>query len=211
MPIRDHWRGVGGGDGNRRDRDPRDAGRRTGPEARSFGEDPVFEAEDRRLEAELRRHERERGRTRSPEYGHDQNYRPGYHEGGTRFGFFGLEPDRGEGHGGDREGELRAQGRTRGAGPYRAPGDHAFQPDIDQDFDPDYLHWRAQQMQRHDRDYADWRRHQHEQYDAEYRRFRAERRDDFHQRFQDWRAQRDAQKEAEANPPAAEPAPDDKI
>ena len=30
----------------------------------------------------------DRVRTRPADYGHDENYRPGYHEGGTRFGFF---------------------------------------------------------------------------------------------------------------------------
>jgi hypothetical protein len=173
MPNRDQWRGFGGGESGPRDRDG--AGRSgRGSEDRSFGaaardplRDPVFRAEDARLNAALERQERVRG-VRRPEYGHDQNYRPGYHEGGSRFGFFGFGRE-------DR--------------------------DIDQDFDPDYLHWRAQQMARHDHDYADWRRHQREQYDEEYRRFRAERRDDFHQRFQDWRAQRDAAASAAATPP----------
>jgi len=167
MPNRDHWRGFRGGEAGPRDRNDPAAGPRPGPEGRAFS-DPAFRAEDARLNAALDRHDRERGRARRPDYGHDQNYRPGYHEGGSRFGFFGLGRD-----------------------------DH----DIDQDFDPDYLHWRAQQMERHDRDYADWRRHQHELYDEEYRRFRAERRDDFHQRFQDWRAQREAAASAAATPP----------
>lgn len=193
MPIRDHWKGFGGGDPSRRDRDSRSAPQRSG-EGRSFVDEAGFRAEQARLEAALARQERERGRPRAPEYGHDQNYRPGYHEGGSRFGFFSL----GETYG-DRSGQA-----------YGTRSDYAFNADIDQDFDPDYLHWRNQQLQRHDRDYADWRRHQREQYDEEYRRFRTERRDDFHQRFQDWRAQRDAEANASA---AAAPAkaPDDKI
>jgi len=185
MPIRDYWRGLGGGDTGRPSRDDRDPGhgppeRHARPEDRSFGADPGFQVEDARLGAALKRHERERSRTRPADYGHDGNFRPGYHEGGSRFGFFPLN-------------------QTYGA-------DYASNPGvIDQDFDPDYLHWRAQQLQRHDRDYSDWRRHQCEQYDEEYRRFRAERRDDFHQRFQDWRAQRDAETKASATPP------DDKV
>jgi len=179
MPNRDQWRGFGRSESAGRDRDQapgstgRDSegrvfGRAAGEPARDPGRDPVFRAEDARLDAALRREERARGGGRRPEYGHDQNYRPGYHEGGSRFGFFGLGRE-------DR--------------------------DIDQDYDPDYLHWRDQQMARHDRDYGDWRRHQREQYDEEYRRFRTERRDDFHQRFQDWRAQRDAAASAAAVPP----------
>lgn len=113
----------------------------------------------------------DRGRHRPADYGHDENYRPGYHEGGTRFGFFGLGPDR----------------------PAETPRSRSFAADPDQEFDPDYLSWRDQQMQRHDRDYGDWRREQLRKYDDDYWRFRSERREDFHQRFQDWRAQRGAE------------------
>lgn len=185
MPNRNDPRGFGGPTfgGERGRTDPRErssAGRDEsdrsssdrGGEGRAFS-DARARADDARLSAELGRFERSRGMRRA-DYGHDENYRPGYHEGGTRFGFFGVS-----------QGEYH-----RGLD--------------DQEFDPDYLHWRGQQLQRHDRDYADWRRHQSEQYDEEYRRFRAERRDDFHQRFQDWRAQR----EAAATPP---PNPDDKL
>lgn len=198
MPNRGHWLGFGGGDPSPRDRTDQGGPPRTGPEGRSFS-DPGFRAEDARLDAALNRQERERGRMRRPEYGHDQNYRPGYHEGGSRFGFFGL------GAGGEADRGPRGPGGRQGRPDWTA-ADYGFYQDIDQDLDPDYLHWRTQQLQRHDRDYADWRRHQLEQYDDEYRRFRAERRDDFHQRFQDWRAQRDA-----AAAPAAGPPPDDKI
>ena len=99
---------------------------------------------------------------RQADFGHDENYRPGYHAGGTRFGFFGV-----------------MQGEDE-------------RPQTDQEFDPDYLGWRDRQMAGHDRDYADWRREQQRRYDDDYWRFRGERRDDFHQRFQDWRAQREA-------------------
>ena len=179
MPNRDDPREFGGptlgGERGRPQSDQRNAPDRGASgrgEGRAFS-DPRARAEDARLTADLRRFERSRG-LRRPDYGHDENYRPGYHEGGTRFGFFGVSQ-----------------------GEYHRNLD-------DQEFDPDYLHWRGQQLQRHDRDYADWRRHQSEQYDEEYCRFRAERRDDFHQRFQDWRAQRDAA----AAPP---PNPDDKL
>ena len=200
MPNRDHWRGFRGGEAGPRGRDEAGSSPERGSESRSFrgatpsparptGGDPGFRVEDARLNAALDRYERERGGRRA-DYGHDQNYLPGYHEGGSRFGFFSL--------GGDAEPERARGSRPE---PYRTAADQAFDRDIDQDLDPDYLHWRAQQMARHDRDYADWRRHQREQYDEEYRRFRAERRDDFHQRFQDWRAQRDAEASAAATPP----------
>lgn len=140
-----------------------------GDDRRSFA-DMTFEAEDARLNAALERYERGRPRFGPAEYGHDENYRPGYHQGGTRFGFFGG-PD----------------GARYDAGPQMG---YARSLD-EQDFDPDYLAWRQQQMARHDRDYGEWRREQMRRYDDDYWKFRAERREDFHQRFQDWRAQRD--------------------
>jgi hypothetical protein len=183
MPNRNDPRGFGGERGRpetgeretgERETGQRDTGQRDTADRRAIDRGgPRARADDARLASDLRRFERRRGLRRA-DYGHDENYRPGYHEGGTRFGFFGVSQ-----------------------GDYRQALD-------DQEFDPDYLHWRGQQLQRHDRDYADWCRHQSEQYDEEYRRFRAERRDDFHQRFQDWRAQR----EAAAIPP---PNPDDKL
>ena len=209
MPNRNDTRGFGGPGQGEDDRDRRDREARGGPtrgpvrgdEGRAFG-DPGFRAEDARLNAELNRYDRQRGRPARVEYGHDQNYRPGYHAGGSRFGFFGL------GH--DPEPRPRNASDVRDPQPYGGPIERAYHPDADYDFDPDYLHWRDQQMRRHDHHYADWRRHQHEQYDEEYRRFRDERRDDFHERFQDWRARRDAAAAAAAA--AAEvPNPDDKL
>lgn len=136
-----------------------------------------FEADDERLRAELERYERTRGRFGPAEFGHDENYRPGYHLGGTRFGFFGG-----------------AEGAGYGPGPQ--PSEFGYRSIDDQDFDPDYLSWRQRQMMRHDRDYSEWRREQMRRYDDDYWRFRAERREDFHQRFQDWRDQREAERAA---------------
>lgn len=134
-----------------------------------------FEAEDARLNRDLDRYERERRRFGPEQYGHDENYRPGYHMGGTRFGFFG-----------GREGA--------GYGPGPQPSEYSNRSIDEQEFDPDYLAWRQQQLAKHDRDYGEWRREQVRKYDDDYWRFRTERREDFHQRFQDWVAQRDAAK-----------------
>jgi hypothetical protein len=57
------------------------------------GGDGGFAADDARLARELKRSDRERAGDRGAEYGHDQNYRPGYHEGGARFGFFNGKDD----------------------------------------------------------------------------------------------------------------------
>jgi hypothetical protein len=51
-------------------------------------EDASFEANDTRLNKELGRFDRARAGSKGAEYGHDENYAPGYHEGGARFGFF---------------------------------------------------------------------------------------------------------------------------
>lgn len=142
-------------------------------ERRAFS-DMTFEAEDARLNAALEHYERNRPGFGGAEYGRDENYRPGYHRGGSRFGFFGG-PD----------GALH--------GPASKAMEYGQRSLDEQDFDPDYLSWRQQQMARHDLDYMEWRREQVRRYDDDYWKFRAERREDFHQRFQDWRTQRDAE------------------
>jgi hypothetical protein len=53
-------------------------------------DDPSFDAHDARLDRELRRFDRMRAGSKGAEFGHDETYVPGYHEGGTRFGFFNL-------------------------------------------------------------------------------------------------------------------------
>jgi hypothetical protein len=145
-----------------------------------------FEADDARLNAELDRYERTRSRFGPEEYGHDENYRPGYHLGGTRFGFFGGPHDADHG--------PRPQPTDYGPGPQ--PAEYGQRAMDDRDFDPDYLAWRQRQFAKHDRDYGDWRREQMCRYDDDYWRFRTERREDFHQRFQDWRDQRETDRGA---------------
>lgn len=50
--------------------------------------DAGFEVEDERLEKALKRYDRARAGSKGAEFGHDQTYSPGYHQGGVRFGFF---------------------------------------------------------------------------------------------------------------------------
>lgn len=171
MPNRYDTRGFGSERGPRQgDRAPE---RREGRSFDTPDYDTHFRAEDARLNAALDRYERDRPHFGPEEYGHDENYRPGYHQGGTRFGFFGGP-----------------NGSSVGAAP------QPFRSLDEQDFDPDYLSWRQSQLSKHDRDYGDWRREQMRRYDDDYWKFRSERREDFHQRFQDWLAQRDAEKTA---------------
>lgn len=47
-----------------------------------------FDAQDAKLDKALKRNDRDRAGSPGAEFGHDQTYRPGYHQGGVRFGFF---------------------------------------------------------------------------------------------------------------------------
>jgi len=67
---------------------PDDQAAGAGPVETPGLETPDFEVEDARLGKALRHVERERAGRRGAEFGHDENYTPGIHEGGTRFGFF---------------------------------------------------------------------------------------------------------------------------
>jgi hypothetical protein len=51
-------------------------------------EDATFDAHDARLNRELDRFRRLRAGSKGAEFPHDESYTPGYHQGGTRFGFF---------------------------------------------------------------------------------------------------------------------------
>lgn len=89
-------------------------------------------------------------------------------------------------------GDLELNPRNRGVQQFGPPADYAYHPQAGHEFDPDYLHWREEQMRGHDRDYHEWRRAQQQTYDDDYRRFRSERREHFGRTFSDWRNQRSA-------------------
>jgi hypothetical protein len=186
MAERDQNRGFGGfaGGRNRRDQDERRTGERDRPgEGRSFEGGEPWHAEGR--------------------YGarYDQD-RTGY--GGQEYGMEGgrqrRDEDRGRGRGHQREtwrpdrgepyGDLEFNARGRGGQEFGPPADYAYHPQAGHEFDPDYLHWREEQMRSHDRDYHEWRSAQRDSYDNDYRRFRHERRQEFGRTFQDWRSQR---------------------
>jgi hypothetical protein len=94
-------------------------------------------------------------------------------------------PDRGEPYG-----DLEFDARNRGIQEFGPPADYAYHPRAGHEFDPDYLHWREEQMRGHDRDYHEWRKSQQQSYDEDYRRFRDARREHFGRTFSDWRNQR---------------------
>jgi hypothetical protein len=209
MSNRDQNRGFGGGRGGeppRRD-DPRRPGERDRPwEGRSFGERGRFNSDEDRYG------QGSRGRGGEPwraegRYGarYDED-RAGY--GGQEYGMEGgrdhemrREPRRRGGRGDDERetwrpdvgepyGDLELNPRNRGIQEFGPPADYAYHPHAGHEFDPDYLHWRDEQMRSHDRDYQEWRRSQQQSYDEDYRRFRTERREHFGRTFSDWRSQR---------------------
>jgi hypothetical protein len=87
------------------------------------------------------------------------------------------------------EGAGRAVERDR---PRLEPYGGGGRQDVPQheDFDPDYLDWRRNQLAAYDRDYHHWRTTQARAHDEAYRSWRQSRRDRFHQDFGSWRASR---------------------
>ncbi|HVI30794.1 hypothetical protein [Phenylobacterium sp.] len=137
-------------------------------------------------------------------YGRGQGGGYGGQEYGVEAGGRREEPQRGSGqrdpgrrefeqwrpHGSAPYGDLELNARTSGVEEFGAPHDYAYHPPQGHEFEPDYVHWREEQLRLHDRDYQEWRRHQHQQLDDEYRKFRTERRDTFGKNFHEWRSQR---------------------
>lgn len=72
--------------------------------------------------------------------------------------------------GGAPYGDLELNPRSPGYEEFGAPHDYAYHPHSE--FEPDYVHWREQQLRLHDRDYEEWRRERRRQYDDDYRRSR---------------------------------------
>lgn len=175
MANRDNPRGPGGERWRGDDRDGRTGSGRSGGERWGGREDRSFQGGA----------EGEREPWRRERYGalHDQdrtNYGSGYDREGGGYG-------RGDHRSAYREPDLNRRGS--GVHEFGPPADYGYQPSSD-DYDPDYLTWRDEQLRAHDRDYGEWRREQHRKYDDEYRNFRNERREHFGRSFHEWRSQR---------------------
>ncbi|MGZ3377249.1 MAG: hypothetical protein ACXU8S_11680 [Phenylobacterium sp.] len=56
-------------------------------------DEETFDASDAKLNQRMSGFDRERAGSKGAEFPHDENYKPGYHEGGTRFGFFNGRDD----------------------------------------------------------------------------------------------------------------------
>ena len=113
--------------------------------------------------------------------GYGRQAQSAFGAGRSDFGGQGHRSDRGVGDYGRRATSYEAEGYapgaqiwdqrdTRSRRTYQGGRDHS-------DFEPDYLHWREQQMSRFDDDYRDWR---------------AEKRQKFSSDFDSWRTNRAA-------------------
>jgi len=185
MANRDQNWGFGGRGGGERWRgggdDRRGGGR--GPERRSFGEEGGGRG---RSDA---RYDQDRAGYGGQEYGIEGGRRPHTTSQDDR-GWRGDERETWRPGNGEPYGDLEFNPRNRGIEEFGAPHDYAYHPKAGHEFDPDYLHWREEQMRSHDRDYHEWRSSQQQRYDEDYRKFRDERREHFGRRFDDWRNQR---------------------
>jgi hypothetical protein len=125
-------------------------------EGRSFG-GPSASSEGAQLDDALKRYDTRYGRVHV-DYGHDQNYRPGYHEGGSRFGFFGTSNDRGV----DREQDFDA--------------DYLSWRERQMDrHDRDYADWRREQLRKYDDDYWRFRAERRDDFHQRFQDWRAQR------------------------------------
>lgn len=193
MANRDQSWGRGGRAGEERwRRDENKSGGGRGPERRSFNDEG---GEPWRGESRYgARYDQDRSGYGGQEYGMEGG--PGHRTTSERDrGWRGDERETDQREqwspgGGEPYGELELNARNRGIQEFGAPHDYAYHPRAGHEFDPDYLHWREEQMRGHDRDYHEWRRTQRDRYDEDYRRFRSERREHFGRSFDDWRNQR---------------------
>lgn len=67
---------------------------------------------------------------------------------------------------------YRATGHAPGAQIWEGSG-----PDNRRDYEPDYLHWREQQMQKFDRDYDEWRSERRQKFSSDFDTWRSNRAD----------------------------------
>jgi hypothetical protein len=89
-------------------------------------------------------------------YGGQSNFGGGY-QGGSQYGGYGGPSDY-TGAYGSRQGQGQDQSRQG-------------QQDR-HDHEPDYLHWREQQMARFDKDYADWRNERRQKFSSDFETWR---------------------------------------
>lgn len=169
----DEYRTWGGGDGGR----TAEAFRR---EEREYGRQPSGPAgawtQDNYQQNQYARREAGGYSTGDPSYGGAPQY--GRDHGGSRF-------DRGYGgqnQGGDFGGPTWT-GQSQADHGY-APGGQIWQGSgrgmggqshEHHDFEPDYLHWREQQLSAFDRDYADWRDERRQKFSSDFDTWRQNR------------------------------------
>lgn len=113
---------------------------------------------------------------RSGEFGQDYGYNRAYGEGPSQGqdrnrGFWGVDSSRdyrSANYGGDHDTHGYAPGSQTWEGRGRAPNGRS-------DYEPDYLHWREQQMLKFDRDYDDWRSEKRQKFSSDFDTWRTSR------------------------------------
>lgn len=98
---------------------------------------------------------------------HGQGSHMGQGYGGQAYGQGGYAPQAGQGHG--QSGPYAAHGYAPGAQIWQGSGQGmGGQSHEHHDFEPDYLHWREQQLSAFDKDYSDWRNERREKFSADF-------------------------------------------
>ncbi|HYC98115.1 hypothetical protein [Brevundimonas sp.] len=121
-------------------------------------------------------------------------YGPGGYQSGPQYGQgYGQMGYGSQAYGGPNYGAQTYGGQTYGdqAGMHQSYPSHAYAPGSQiwegsgqgmggqshqhHDFEPDYLHWREQQLSAFDRDYSDWRKERREKFSADFDSWRQSR------------------------------------
>jgi hypothetical protein len=149
---------------------------------------PIYGSRDRTYETD---YPRDSGPYARPDYDQDRSARSQHDRGYDRSGGYGAGPTwgtqdrRGPDFGSRASMDYGSQGYSRHA---YAPGSQIWEdqrPGMgsremssgrqQHDFEPDYLHWREQQLSNFDRDYSDWRSERRQKFSADFDTWRQNR------------------------------------
>jgi len=101
-------------------------------------------------------------------WGWDQGSGRGDHDQGRSISESGREQG--------RSGDYSAQGYAPGADIWRGQGDdRGRSSQSHHDFEPDYMHWRDQQVSQFDKDYSEWRNERRQKFSSDFDSWRSSR------------------------------------
>ncbi|GAA0869121.1 hypothetical protein GCM10009116_09570 [Brevundimonas basaltis] len=115
-----------------------------------------------------------------PDYGRGPQYGRDYNRGGSADQDYGARNQGGPSYGGRNYGHGHGSSSRHGYAPGAqiwegsGPG-MGGQSHEHHDFEPDYLHWREQQLSAFDKDYADWRNERREKFSSDFDSWRKNR------------------------------------